>query len=338
MSNPSSTPTSLSPASLTSPVPASVAATSPGAAGSVASDQLATTTGVASPAPGKPLGDFGGREPFLYAGLGIMFLTIVLLRPLWRHRPDLRVRLGLPYLLTLLLIGYALEGSWSQALAICIGCMGLVFALTILRMVRWQVPAKPQVHEVPVNAARQDPYVAKIEPELLALGFEPMKGYRQAKPNGILEVLAYRHPKDPVVAQVRILRLGARRYPHLAFASRLRGQGQLWTWNLPLAAQPVPADWTTYQHAQVTDAKTLYELHRQHMAARPAVYVADSPQDTAKRLQALGVTELEAQANSGWLVAKGEHYRLSPKGVFRLSATALLAFLGIPLGPKPVQG
>jgi hypothetical protein len=245
-----------------------VVAVSDGTAQAANASDAVTGVGQTSGLPA--LSHLQGREPYLYAGLGIIIVTLVFLAPLARRRPDWKVRMGLPYLAAFGLVSYALEGSVQQSVALAGACLLIVFGLTMMRLWRWRIAKKPTLHSVPVPNLQADGYVRQILPVLTELGFQSEAGYEVMKPYGSLAVLSLRHRKDPVVAQVRLSTQGARRYPHLVFATRLRGGEQIWTWNIAGALPPQPPQWTSYHHAGMTDAKELYRLHQQHLAARPA--------------------------------------------------------------------
>jgi hypothetical protein len=292
------------------------------------SDVGATATATTAPVT-KP-GGLDGREPFLYAGVGLVVLTVAVLGPLLRRRPDLKVRMGLPYLAAFGLVSYALDGSWQKSLALAAACLLIVFGITMLRLWRWRIARRPGLHAVAVKGFDKDRYVRQVLPALTELGFQPEAGYEVQKPAGSLAVLTLRHRKDPVVAQVRLSLQGSRRYPHLVFATRLRGGEQVWTWNIPGALPPQPATWTSYHHAATPDPKDLYKLHQQHLAARPAVTLADKEADVAKRIVAQTEWELSTQATAGMLAAEGDRYKLTGRAIWRWTAVAFLAFLGVP--------
>jgi hypothetical protein len=289
-----------------------------------------TVTGQAQTGAAAGLSQMHGREPFLYAGIGLIVLTVLVLGPLARRRPDWKVRLGLPYLVAFVLVSYALDGSWQKSLAMAGACLLIVFGITLLRLWRWRIPRKPTLHAVSLPGMEADPYVRQVMPALKELGFTPEAGYEVAKPYGSLAVLSLRHRKDPVVAQVRLTIRGARRYPHLVFATRLRGGEQIWTWNNAGILPPQPPQWTTYHHAGIQDPGELYKLHQQHLSARPAVAVADKEADVAKRIAAQTEWELQSQAEGGWLAADGERFRLTGRAIWRWTAAAFFAFLGVP--------
>ncbi|MBC7542887.1 MAG: hypothetical protein H7338_09170 [Candidatus Sericytochromatia bacterium] len=281
----------------------------------------------------SPLAQLAGREPFLYAGLGLFVLTLLVLAPMARRRPQWRVRMGLPYLIAFGLVSYAVDGDWIRALGMVVACLLIVFGMTVLRLWRWRIPRKLAVHSASVDALRADAFSRKIEPALTGLGFVPEAGYQLTKPDGSLAVLTYRHKKDPVIAHVRLVTVGARRYPHLVFATRLRGGEQVWTWNHPGTLPPQPSQWRSYHHAAIQDPAALFALHQRHLAERPAVYVADKESDTAKRIQLQADAELQAQAAAGWLTPTADdRYKLTAKAIWQWTGSALLAFLGIPLG------
>jgi hypothetical protein len=289
------------------------------------------TAGVTTTTAVPQASQMAGREPFLYAGVALIVITVVILGPLARRRPDWKVRMGLPYLIAFGLVSYALDGSWQKALALAGACLLIVFGMTMVRLWRWRIARKPALHVVPAPNLQADRFVRQVLPALTELGFQPEAGYEMMRPAGSLAVLSLRHRKDPVVAQVRLAMQGSRRYPHLVFATRLRGGEQIWTWNIPGALPPQPPQWTSYHHAGVADAKELYKLHLQHLAARPAVTVADKEADVAKRIAAQVEWELQTQADTGWLAVEGDRYRLTGRAIWRWTAVAFFAFLGVPI-------
>lgn len=304
-------------------------ATNPGQVQVVAvSDATASPGTTATPTPPTRL---AGREPFLYAGVALIVVTVAVLGPLARRRPQWKVSMGLPYLVAFGLVSYAIDGSWQQAVLLAVACLLIVFGLTMLRLWRWRLARKPVLHAVPKERLQADRFVSRMLPALTALGFQPEAGYEMVRPAGSLLVLTLRHRQEPVVAQVRLTQQGARRLPHLVFATRLRGGGQVWTWNVAGVLPPQPPSWTTYHHAGMTDAAALYQLHLQHLAARPAVTVADKEADVAKRLVTQAEAELQAQENAGWLAIDGERYRLTGRAIWRWTVVAFFAFLGVPI-------